>query len=70
MEPGRAKIPEWARESVELRKAHGLSQATLGQRLQYSPVAVSRWERGAKEPTAEAYIRRGHLAEGSASWAF
>jgi SOS-response transcriptional repressor LexA len=70
VENGKAKIPEWAREIVELRRRLGLSQAALGQRLQYSPVAVSRWERGAKEPTAEAYIRLGNLAEGPASWSF
>jgi SOS-response transcriptional repressor LexA len=70
MENGQAKIPEWAREIMDLRKHLGLSQASLGQRLQYSPVAVSRWERGTKEPTAEAYIRLGHLAEGVASWTF
>jgi SOS-response transcriptional repressor LexA len=70
MENGKAKSPEWAREIAELRNRLGLSQAALGQKLQYSPVAVSRWERGAKEPTAEAYIRLGQLAEGPASWIF
>ena len=70
MENGKAKIPEWAREIMELRTRLGLSQAALGQKLQYSPVAVSRWERGAKEPTAEAYIRLGNLAEGPASLSF
>ncbi len=70
MENRKAKLPEWAREILELRKRLGLSQAGLGQKLHYSPVAVSRWERGAKEPTAEAYIRLGHLAEGPASWPF
>ncbi len=70
MENGKARIPEWAREIMELRKALGLSQAALGQKLQYSPIAVSRWERGANEPTAEAYIRLGNLAEGPASWSF
>jgi transcriptional regulator with XRE-family HTH domain len=70
MENGKPRIPEWAREIRELRKRLGLSQAALGQRLQYSPVAVSRWERGAKEPTAEAYIRLGHLGDGPALWSF
>jgi SOS-response transcriptional repressor LexA len=70
MENRKAKIPEWAREIVELRKRLGLSQAAFGQKLHYSPVAVSRWERGAKEPTAESYIRLGNLADGPASWSF
>jgi SOS-response transcriptional repressor LexA len=70
MQSKKTEIPEWAREIIELRKRLGLSQALLGQRLQYSAVAVSRWERGAREPTAEAYIRMGNLAEGPASWSF
>src|SRR5271155_5388197 len=70
MENRKAKIPEWAREILELRQRLGLSQAAFGQKLHYSPVAVSRWERGAKEPTAESYIRLGNLADGPASWCF
>ena len=70
MQDRRAQIPEWAREILELRKRLGLSQAGFGRRLHYSPVAVSRWEQGAKEPTAESYVRLGNLAGAPECWSF
>lgn len=70
MDDRKTRIPGWAREILNLRRRLGLSQANFGQKLHYSPVAVSRWERGAKEPTAEAYIRLGNLAGIPASWQF
>ena len=70
MQREKTGVPDWSREIIGLRGRLGLSQAALGQKLQYSPVAVSRWERGAKAPTAEGYIRLGILAEGPAAWSF
>jgi transcriptional regulator with XRE-family HTH domain len=34
----------------EWRKAEGLTQAQLAMKLNVSPVAVSRWETGARKP--------------------
>jgi len=62
--------PEWARRIVKLRQRLGLSQAGLGVRLHYSPMAVSRWERGAKEPPAQCWVRLGNLAGAPECWAF
>ena len=63
-------LPEWARQIYELRKRLRLSQAALGSQLNYSPMAVSRWERGVKEPTSNSYIRLGNLAGTPDCWAF
>lgn len=56
------KLPEWAQRIFGLRQRLGLSQAALGDRLNYSAMAVSRWERGAIEPPAQGYIALGNLA--------
>ncbi len=53
---------EWSRQIIELRKRLGLSQAELGARLEYSAMAVSRWERGVQEPPPRGYIDLGRLA--------
>lgn len=55
-------LPEWAQRILDLRQRLGLTQAALGERLHYSAMAVSRWERGAKEPPAQGYIALGNLA--------
>ena len=55
---------------VNLRQRLGLSQAGLGTRMHYSPMAVSRWERGAKEPPAQCWIQLGNLAGAAECWAF
>ncbi len=47
-----------------------LSQTELGAKLRYSAMAVSRWERGALEPTAEVYIQFGNLAGEPECWFF
>ena len=54
--------PDWANPIRELRHKLCLSQAELGQRLHYSPMAISRWERGEQEPTDRGYIELGNLA--------
>jgi transcriptional regulator with XRE-family HTH domain len=62
--------PEWARPIRELRQELGLNQAELGLRLHYSPMAISRWERGEQEPTDRAYIELGNFAGNPKCWHF
>lgn len=63
-------LPLWARQILKLRQRLGLSQTALGSRLHYSAMAISRWERGAKEPTANCYIQLGNLAGEPDCWTF
>ena len=42
-----------AKNLVDLRKKHGLTQNELAQKLNYSDNAVSRWERGELSPSVE-----------------
>jgi Helix-turn-helix len=51
-------------------KAHTKTQSGLAKELNTSGMAVSRWERGEAEPSAEAYIRLGHLAGDPLCWFF
>src|ERR1700732_3032627 len=61
---------EWSTTICELRHRLGLSQTAFGQRLYSSAMAVSRWERGTQEPTAESYIGLGNLAGAPLCWFF
>jgi SOS-response transcriptional repressor LexA len=61
---------EWSSTISELRRRLGLSQTAFGQRLYSSAMAVSRWERGTQEPTAESYIGLGNLAGDPLCWFF
>jgi hypothetical protein len=70
MEPHESQLPDWARRISKLRQRLGLSQAALGAKLRYSPIAVSRWERGVKEPPAHCWIQLGNIAGGPDSWWF
>jgi len=63
-------VPEWAKRIEKLRVRLNMSQAELGEELQYSAMAISRWERGIQEPLAEAYIKFGKLADGQDPWFF
>jgi transcriptional regulator with XRE-family HTH domain len=58
-----AAVPNWARNIKQLRRELGLSQTEFGSRLNYSAMAISRWESGAQEPTARAYIQLGSLCD-------
>jgi SOS-response transcriptional repressor LexA len=69
-EPGIAGKTEWSETICELRRRMGLSQTAFGQRLYSSAMAVSRWERGTQEPTAESYIGLGNLAGAPLCWFF
>ena len=62
--------PEWAERLEHLRKELGWSQAALARKLQVSPMAASRWERGVNQPTAAIYIRLGKLAPDPDRWYF
>ena len=65
--PGRR---EWTEKIFDLRRGLNLSQTGFGERLQVSAMAVSRWERGAQEPTAASYIDLGNLAGDPLCWYF
>jgi len=67
---GHENTPEWARSILKLRHQLGLSQTALGARLHCSAMAVSRWERGRKEPPARCYIQLGNLAGEPECWSF
>src|SRR5271163_3459826 len=62
--------PPWAEKIAQLRKRLHLSQAELGSQLQYSAMAVSRWERGLQEPPADCYIKLGDLTGNPDCWFF
>ncbi len=66
----RTTIPEWAGRVEKLRHDLKMSQSGLGQQLQYSAMAVSRWERGLQEPPADCYIKLGDLAGNPDCWYF
>ena len=55
--------PEWANRIVALRKQLGLLQTQFAERLQVTQAAISQWESGASEPSAESYIRMANLAD-------
>ena len=61
---------DWADSIRELRHKLRLSQVALGQRLHYSAMAISRWERGEQEPTDRGYIELGNLAGDPDCWYF
>jgi SOS-response transcriptional repressor LexA len=65
-----SQLPDWARRISKLRLRLGLSQAALGKKLHYSPIAVSRWERGTSEPPARCWIQLGNLADDPDCWWF
>jgi transcriptional regulator with XRE-family HTH domain len=63
-------VPEWSRKILAFRHARKLTQGGLAKELSTSAMAVSRWERGEAEPSAEAYIRLGHLVGDPLCWFF
>lgn len=66
----RLDSPDWAKQIRKLRLNLALNQQELGQRLHYSAMAVSRWERGEQEPTVRGYIELGNLADDPTCWYF
>lgn len=63
-------LPEWARTIKDVRRKLRLSQSELGNRLETSAMAISRWERGEFEPSADAYLRLGKLVGDPLCWFF
>jgi phage repressor protein C with HTH and peptisase S24 domain len=63
-------VPGWATRIERFRAGLNMSQSHFGEELQYSAMAVSRWERGIQEPPADAYIKLGKLATGPDRWFF
>jgi len=55
--------PEWATRIIALRKQLRLLQTQFAERLQVTQSAISQWERGASEPSAENYIRMANMAD-------
>ena len=55
--------PEWTQRVVSLRKQIGLSQVQFAELLAVTQGAVSRWESGAKQPSAEHFLQMGNLAD-------
>lgn len=61
---------EWTEKICDLRRSLDLSQTSFGRQLHMSAMAISRWERGAQEPTAASYIDLGNLAGDPLCWYF
>jgi SOS-response transcriptional repressor LexA len=57
----KVKLPDWAQRIAKFRESLGISQTALAEKLNVSPMSVSRWERGAQEPSAEVLIMLGNL---------
>ena len=66
----KAVPPEWARTIRAVRRKLRLSQAELAEKLETSAMAISRWERGEFEPSADAYLRLGKLMGDPLCWFF
>ena len=62
--------PDWATSISDLRTKLDQSQTSFGHQLHVSAMAISRWERGAQEPTAEGYIGLGNLSGAPLCWYF
>ena len=62
--------PPWSLKIAALRQKLGYTQATLGEHLHYSAMAVSRWERGSHEPTSSCWIQLGNMAGPPECWFF
>jgi SOS-response transcriptional repressor LexA/DNA-binding transcriptional regulator YiaG len=67
---GTPPTQDWATTIFKLRQRLNVNQSAFGQRLYSSAMAVSRWERGTQEPTAESYIGLGILAGAPLCWYF
>jgi SOS-response transcriptional repressor LexA len=62
--------PESSLKIKALRESRSLSQSQFGQKLGVSAMAISRWERGAAEPSGEMYIGLGNMAGDPVCWFF
>lgn len=62
--------PDWAGMISHLRKRLCMNQSAFGQEVHSSAMGVSRWERGAQEPSSHSYIELGNLAGDPDCWFF
>ncbi len=62
--------PEWAKKIEEMRDRLGLSQAALAKKLNVSPMAPSRWERGINRPPSSIFLRMGKMIGHPLCWYF
>ena len=63
-------LPEWSTQIKALRKALGLSQQKLAERIEISKKVVADWEQGAQEPSPRRYIQLAKLAGGEQAFWF
>jgi DNA-binding XRE family transcriptional regulator len=63
-------LPRWAEQVQALRKRLDLSQSEFGNRLNYSSMTVSRWERGLQKPPSECLLKMAKLAGPRSRWPF
>jgi DNA-binding XRE family transcriptional regulator len=56
------KTSEWAQHVEALRGELGETQVDFAKHFNVTQPAVSAWEKGSKEPSAENYIRMGNMA--------
>src|ERR1700722_14943893 len=68
--PNTPENPEWATIIARLRRRLGLTQSAFGHEVHSSAMGVSRWERGAQEPSSHSYIELGNLAGDPDCWFF
>jgi SOS-response transcriptional repressor LexA len=66
----RAGRPEWAGMIARLRKRLNMNQSSFGHEVHSSAMGVSRWERGAQEPSSHSYIELGNLSGDPDCWFF
>jgi SOS-response transcriptional repressor LexA len=66
----KTKDLEWAGRIITLRRRLKMSQSQLGNQLNSSAMAVSRWERGVQEPPADISIQLGNLTGDPECWFF
>lgn len=62
--------PEWAKKIEEMRGRLDLSQAALAKKLNVSPMAPSRWERGINRPPSSIFLRMGKMIGHPLCWYF
>ncbi len=62
--------PEWAKKIEEMRERLGMSQAALAKKLNVSPMAPSRWERGINRPPSSIFLRMGKMIGHPLCWYF
>jgi DNA-binding XRE family transcriptional regulator len=62
--------PDWSCKIEAFRRSLHLNQSELGKKIGASSMAISRWERGQCEPSANIYILLGRLAGDPLCWFF